>query len=333
MSENDREEQRKTAANDTTVFLSLIGLGFVLALVAGFLTEFSPLLCLFVPPIVLTGILWGYRGYCIDTLRLSDEEAGDSLYYMGFLFTTTSLAAGLIVIGIRLQGSDSVGGSDLVLSFLPPFGAALVTTIVGLCMRVVLSRGVGDIDTVYSDLRDQLHQTAADLKTQADLTTDQFRSLLVIIKQKIGEVETGFGNYSDSLQAAFREGGINESSKQLRQSAVALKAVADDMLKSSTEVNARLSPLIASLSAVTDEMNTVTVGQTQALSDLAERIEMAQSAERDTDYLRQQARIARVLNWCLALLILIGVLLVAVLIAGLGFAGWFLVQVLRWIPL
>lgn len=329
--ENNSEQRRNIVANDTTVFLSLIGLGFVLALVAGFLTEFSPLLCLFVPPIILTAILWGYRGYCLDTLRLSDEEAGDSLYYMGFLFTTTSLAAGLIVIGIRLQGSEGTAGSDLVLSFLPPFGAALVTTIVGLCMRVVLSRGVGDIDTVYSDLKDQLHQTAADLKTQADLTTDQLRSLLVMIKQKVEEVESGFRHYSDSLQAAFHEGGIKESSKHLQQSAAALKSVADHMSESSTELNTRLAPLIQSLSAVIDTMKTVTVNQTTALDGLAKRIAMARSAENNTDYIRQQAQIARVLNWCLTLLIVIGGLLLAILIIGLALAGWFLVYMLQWI--
>ena len=209
MSENSREnQQRETASNDSKVFLLLIGSGFAIALVSGFLTKLIPLACLFGPPIILTAIMLGYQRHCLETLKLSNEETGDSLYYMGFLFTTTSLAAGLIVIGIRLQEPDSAGGSDIVLSFLPPFGAALVTTIIGLCIRVVLSRGAGDIDTVYTDLKDQLHQTAADLKTQADLTTEQLRSLLVILKQKISEVENGFRNYANSLQSAFHKSGL-----------------------------------------------------------------------------------------------------------------------------
>ena len=185
---------------------------------------------LMLPPIVLTAVMFSYQGYCFNTLRLSPEETGDSLYYMGFLFTATSLAAGIVVIGIILQrGHDEQTAGDAIVSFLPSFGVALVTTIVGLCLRVVLSQGAGDVDSEYVAMKGQLHQAAADLTQQANLTTDQFATLMTMMQQKATEMNKNIVGFSDTMQSSFDRTKILSSIKNLDQAARTLSKAADQM--------------------------------------------------------------------------------------------------------
>ena len=63
-----------------------------------------------------------------------DEQLGDSFYQLGFLFTITALAVTLLFIE-----DDEVG------KILTKFGFAVVTTLVGLVGRILLSQFRMDI--------------------------------------------------------------------------------------------------------------------------------------------------------------------------------------------
>ncbi len=204
-------EHRAAAQRHGRRVLCLIGLAFALTAFFGFAFPGNVFLNLILVPGVLIACMWGYEHYCFNTLKLSSEETGDSLYYLGFLFTVTALAAGILVIGFKLQGRGGIAGGEVVVSFLPSFAVALGTTIYGLCRRVVLSRGFGEIDTAYSELKDQLLDTAADLTEQAKLTTEQFQVLLTVLKQKSQEVKQEFTGFADSMSAAFSQSGMVQS--------------------------------------------------------------------------------------------------------------------------
>ena len=271
----------------------LIGLAGALTVFFGLAAPENVFLNLFLVPSVLIACMWGYKHYCFNTLKLSSEETGDSLYYLGFLFTATALAAGILVIGFKLQRRGGIEEGDVVASFLPSFGIALLTTICGLCWRVVLSRGVGEIDTAYSDLKDQLLNTAADLTEQANLTTEQFQVLLTVLKQKAQEVKHEFLGFADSLSTAFDQSGMVQSAVQLKESAetlhraagslsvgqdnmvrsaAQLRESADDLQKvagalaaSSKDLDSRLEPVVGSLTAAATQLNETTTVQMKAM--------------------------------------------------------------------
>ena len=270
-------DRREAAKRHVSIFIGLVGLAFALTAFFGFFFAKNLYLNLLLVPGVLIVCMWCYKSYCCDTLELSDEETGDSLYYLGFLFTAAALAAGILVIGFKLQGRGGAAGDDVVVSFLPSFAVALVTTIVGLCWRVVLSLGAGDvlsqaaddIDTAYSGMKDQLLDVASDLTEQANLTTEQFQILLTILRQKTQEVEQEFKGFSDSMTAAFSLSGMQGSAAVLRESAETLDKAAEAMVQSSREAESRLESAIEALAAAARQMNAAAAAQAQAMQDVS----------------------------------------------------------------
>jgi len=63
-------------------------------------------------------------------LRLRDDQAGDNLYYMGFLFTLTSL-------GVSLYQFNATGAAEEIVQ---NFGIAIGSTITGIALRVIFNQ-------------------------------------------------------------------------------------------------------------------------------------------------------------------------------------------------
>ena len=64
------------------------------------------------------------------SLRLRDDQSGDNLYYMGFLFTLTSLGAALMHFSAARAAEEIVRN----------FGIAITSTIVGIALRVLFNQ-------------------------------------------------------------------------------------------------------------------------------------------------------------------------------------------------
>src|ERR1700674_4078729 len=93
----------------------------VLAKVAGI----GPFLVTFVP--VATMLAYALLLYLARGLRLRDDQTGDNLYYMGFLFTLTSLGVSLY------QFTATRAAEEIVQNF----GVAISSTIAGIGLRVI----------------------------------------------------------------------------------------------------------------------------------------------------------------------------------------------------
>lgn len=87
------------------------------------------------PAAVVTGapvaLMVGYAVAIIllRRLRLRDDQTGDNFYYMGFIFTLTSLAMSLVQYS---TGSDV---SEIVVNF----GVAVASTIAGIVLRILFN--------------------------------------------------------------------------------------------------------------------------------------------------------------------------------------------------
>src|SRR3954463_14335213 len=78
--------------------------------------DFAPVLVTAVPVLIMIGyaLLLGFA----RLFRLRDDQSGDNLYYMGFLFTLTSL-------GVSLYQFSPEGGSEQIVR---NFGIAIAST-------------------------------------------------------------------------------------------------------------------------------------------------------------------------------------------------------------
>src|ERR1700676_3915911 len=104
-----------------TMFVAAGSAYIALAKLAGL----AQVLVTFVPIVIMVAyalLIWFARN-----LRLRDDQAGDNLYYMGFLFTLTSLGVSLY------QFTATRAAEEIVQNF----GIAIGSTIAGIGLRVI----------------------------------------------------------------------------------------------------------------------------------------------------------------------------------------------------
>lgn len=110
-------------------------------------------------------------------VSVSLDRAGDNAYYLGLLFTLSSLAFSLY------QLSDvSDAGSKEIVSLLPDFGVALFSTIVGIAARIVLQQ-FGDDNYTESIARDELSVAVGKFRQNLIYSNDSMRKINTAIQR------------------------------------------------------------------------------------------------------------------------------------------------------
>jgi hypothetical protein len=97
-------------------------------------------------------------------LRLRDDQSGDNLYYMGFLFTLTSLGVSLY------QFSATQAAEEIVQNF----GIAIGSTIAGIGLRVIFNQMRRDPIEVERVMRLELAESARKLRRELDSSVVEF---------------------------------------------------------------------------------------------------------------------------------------------------------------
>jgi len=106
--------------------------------------------------------------YLSPRLRLRDDQAGDNIYYLGFLFTLVSLAYALAIFTPEAGAAQIIGS----------FGIALVTTITGLGVRVMFNQMRQELVEIERETRLELAEAGTRLRTELDqiaLSMNDFR--------------------------------------------------------------------------------------------------------------------------------------------------------------
>lgn len=125
------------------------------------------------------------------TGRLRSDQAGDNCYYLGLLFTLTSLAYAIFTFD----------PADTATTIVQGFGVALATTIVGLVLRVYFSQSRVDLFEVEDSARLELAEAAGLLKKELGDIALRFRSFADGIQQSIVEVRDDARDRMASLSA------------------------------------------------------------------------------------------------------------------------------------
>jgi len=121
-----------------------------------------------------------YGGYILFSprYRLRDDRAGDSLYYLGFLFTMVSLAYSLY----EFAGTDAS-----TRSIITNFGIALATTILGLTLRVIYHQMRQDPFDVEREAHFELTDAVSKLRGEVHEAIIGFGTLRIAVIQSLGE--------------------------------------------------------------------------------------------------------------------------------------------------
>ena len=201
--------------------------------------------------------------------RLRDDQAGDNLYYLGFLYTLTSL-------GVTLwQFSVSKGGETIVTNF----GVAIATTILGVALRVVFNQMRQDPVEVERVARLELADAARRVKQELDAASFEFSSFRRATQQILEE------SVRETRDLAERVAGeIFESIKEIpTRSAEPLNSASeqsrDTLDKLATALIERLKNTGQTLTAQEKTLADSTAAVASSASELEARLKAMQNPD------------------------------------------------------
>lgn len=180
--------------------------------------------------------------------RLSEDQSGDNLYYLGFLYTLVSLSYALYNFTSSSEQSSATANIDPIIN---SFGIALATTIMGLMLRIIFNQMRHDIVDVEAEARMELANAASRLRTELDQITLDMNHFSRATKQSI----------SDGLQAVSQEASDTMSASASKFGVVA------EML------GTRMSKTLDSFAQNTEQLNTTSSGMVVAIESLLMRVE------------------------------------------------------------
>jgi ElaB/YqjD/DUF883 family membrane-anchored ribosome-binding protein len=224
----------------------VLGAGYI---VFSKLHEFSALQVTLVPVLIM--IAYALALGLARLFRLRDDQSGDNLYYMGFLFTLTSLA-------VSLYQFSSAGSAEQIVQ---NFGIAIGSTIAGITLRIFFNQMRRDPieveHTARLELADASRKVRRELEstvlefgsfrraTQQTLTdaVDEIEALLKDVNERVvGQLQEFANNANKPLQDASKQSG--ETIEQLNARILAIFAMAAKQL---AEDGARLSSSTAAI--------------------------------------------------------------------------------------
>ena len=239
--------------------------------------ELDPLIVVAVP----VAILVLYTIYALGTARLSMslDRAGDNIYYLGLLFTLVSLTIALI----QIFGNDD--GLDRVTDLIAAFGIALISTILGLFLRVFVQQFRNDPADVEQEVRFELSEAVRMVRSELYGMVADVNSYRRAVGQSIEELNqetlTTLGSMaertSELLGSASSE--LEVTSKKLSNTSGRLTRLSGkqgDSLESAVEnFENSVGNLISRIDAIDVSSNVLSAkfdGVAGALQDVLERI-------------------------------------------------------------
>jgi len=229
---NDRE--------DVYLFIALLVIGFVAILALKFIVRADQVIVTLVPCILLVvyiGYVWFTKRY-----QLNGDRAGDSVYYLGFLYTLLSLGLSLAqFVWAGMSAREIVGN----------LGIALFTTIVGLAGRVVLTQLRVDPVATEQHARLALAQATTEVRSELAQMVEDVNIFRRVTVQVISE---------GSQEVA------KETQKALQENVAAFTASAKAVIE-------RIEEVFTDFGDNAKKLNAASSGTIRALEKLIERVE------------------------------------------------------------
>lgn len=186
---------------------------------------------------------------------VSDEKFADSCYYLGFIFTISSIIVSLFDLP-NLQTNLS----DISVRF----GAAMVSTVLGLIVRVYLVNFKKDTSDLTNEIEAQLIESANNFRIHLELAVEQFKTFELAVdnavKDTVARVEVSIEKTAEGFSQEFKDTftliseriglAADQSSLHLKELAVVTTQAADQSSNHISEVSVEMSKALKSFSGV-----------------------------------------------------------------------------------
>lgn len=186
-------------------------------------------------------VVYGLAVGLLPALKIREDQLGDNCYYLGFLYTLTSLSWALW----KFAEFNDIG------EIIANFGLALFSTIIGIIARVFINQARMDTGQAERDARMALTEAMVDFRLRLDDAVIAMRSFCAQTQQITG----------DAIRA-----NAENANKALEESVAKIG-------KTSNSVLTRIEEAFEEFSSNTGKLNQVAAGTVLALEKLIDRLE------------------------------------------------------------
>ncbi|KAA1175284.1 hypothetical protein FP026_29475 [Rhizobium tropici] len=186
-------------------------------------------------PLVLMAIYF-IVSLAVAGFRLHNEQAGDNLYYMGFLFTLSSLGVSLYLFA----------GETSIETIVRNFGIAVTSTIAGVTLRILFNQMRRDPIDIERSVRHELAEMTRRVRTELDSSSREFSHYRRVSNQMLSE---GFEEIARQAERNGQE--INKILEMLAKQAV---TPINDAAAQLTATTSQLSEIIGTFGAAVENV-------------------------------------------------------------------------------
>ena len=177
----------------------------------------------------------------VPATKLRTDIAADNVYYLGFLYTLTSLA-----VAISVDEPETI---------LANFGVAIVSTLIGIAARVGLNQLRVDPNEIEEATRIELSDATRRVRAEMDETILQianFRNLsMQVMSEGYEEVKENIDKASKDLMKSI-EDVVEQSTEPLTELAKQTQAASEQAINAISEVTASNQKLAKSSKSMSD---------------------------------------------------------------------------------
>lgn len=252
---------------NAAVFIMFVMAGSAFIVVAKF-SGIPPAVITLVPVAIIVTYalsLWGFRA-----LRLRDDQSGDNIYYMGFLFTLVSLAVSLY------QFTTSRASEEIVQNF----GIAIASTIAGIAARVIFNQLRQDPIEVERIARLELADAARRIRRELDSTVLEFAYFRRSTQQSIVEAFEEVRARVEEVGKTILSGLEEVTAKAAAPLEAASKTSSSTLEELTRTAVAGLQSSARELGIQTDRVATGARGIASSLDVVSEKLTAMQTPER-----------------------------------------------------
>lgn len=266
----DRFRDRGTVDKSGFIFFALLGgLGIVVAKLVGLPAELVAI------GAALIMVVYAVLIFRSGSGRLRSDQAGDNCYYLGLVYTLASLAFAIFTFD----------PADTATTIVQGFGIALLTTIIGLILRVFFSQGRPDLEDTEETARLALSDAVSQLRTEVTQVTRTMNELSREVRQSINETREAAAKDIEE----FTRNSVSGLREVVDTANEAIRGGANDFAKRSKRYGESFDRLLGALDGHSENIDKLSNAHS-ALSETADAIaEVSAQAKSTVDSLAAQS--------------------------------------------
>ena len=267
---------------------AFLGAGIIIALRILNDLSFESFVLNFVIALIAVSFIIIYGLINLKTLNLVGnalDRSSDNAYYLGLLYTLFSLTYSLVKIGKNISDDGAITGSFNILSLLPDFGIALLSTIAGIGMRVWMQQYNNDPGTIDNEARQQLGKMLEEIKTsmirfQGDLSTlsTTYNTTSEELNRRVSEtLEEATRIHADNIKTVSQQlvDLAAENKRQIEVIGNSAQTISETLTESAEVLRSSFSQITTNIETNLNNFSNRLDSSSEKISDVVEKIDNA----------------------------------------------------------